>query len=90
LAWCQLDLCSFWFLHGCYFIPLILKGTMNKKIRFQKINFFLLLRFFQYVIAVFTGYVNLYYFRSATIGDAFGYYQILFSKSLFHFQSKQA
>jgi len=71
------------FLYGCYFIPLILKGKMNKKKdipisrklptfkEFINIAATFLLVMFTFVI-----------FRSDSIGQAFGYYKGLFSSSL--------
>lgn len=74
----------FGFIHGCYFIPLILKGTMNKKNKIPKDKFFPSFKvFFNMSLLFLLVMLTFIIFRSATIGDAFGYYQILFSKSLF-------
>ncbi|PWA03848.1 MBOAT family O-acyltransferase, partial [Flavobacterium psychrotolerans] len=74
----------FGFLHGCYFIPLILKGTMNKKKKIAKDRVFPTFREFinmlgTFILVMFTFIL----FRSETIGRAFGYFSSLFSKSLF-------
>lgn len=74
----------FGFLHGCYFIPLILKGTMNKKIKITKgkliPNFKEFINIFKTFILVMLTFII---FKSQTIYNAFEYYQCLFSKSLF-------
>jgi len=73
----------FGFLHGCYFIPLILKGTMNKK---EKISpgivpsFGDALRMIGTFILVMLTFVLI---RSQTIGEAVHYIGGIFSKSLF-------
>lgn len=75
---------AFGFLHGCYFIPLIIKGTMNKKRKVNGSTLFIsitqsfhVLRTFILVMLTFV------VFRAATISEAFQYYKILFSQSLF-------
>ena len=74
----------FGFLHGCYFIPLILKGTMNKKSKIPKDKFFPSFKvFFNMALLFMLVMLTFVIFRSKTIGNAFEYYQILFSKSLF-------
>jgi len=74
----------FGFLHGCYYIPLILKGTMNKRKKLAKdktlpsfsealnMKLTFLLVMFTFVL-----------FRAETISQAFDYYRRLLSKSLF-------
>jgi D-alanyl-lipoteichoic acid acyltransferase DltB (MBOAT superfamily) len=71
------------FLHGCYFIPLILRGTMNKK---KKINtgylpsmqvFLNILGTF--VLVMLTNVI----FRSNSISDVWVYYRGILSLSLF-------
>jgi alginate O-acetyltransferase complex protein AlgI len=69
------------FLHGCYFIPLILMGTMNKKKKKVK-N--ISLREFINMISTFTlVMLTFIVFRSDTIPQAFDYFKCLFSASLF-------
>jgi alginate O-acetyltransferase complex protein AlgI len=73
----------FGFLHGCYYIPLILNGTMNKKKKLSKdknlpslseaINMVL-----TFILVMFTFVL----FRAETIAQAFDYYRRLVSKSL--------
>lgn len=75
----------FGFLHGCYYVPLILKGTLNKKKRIAKDT--LLPSFSESVNVIKTFLlVSLTFiiFRSDTVFAAFSYYKILFSRSLFH------
>lgn len=72
----------FGFLHGVYYIPLILKGTMNKKKKLGNItlgNFaelFNMLRTFLLVMLTFV------IFRALSITQAFDIYRHLVSKSL--------
>jgi D-alanyl-lipoteichoic acid acyltransferase DltB (MBOAT superfamily) len=74
----------FGFLHGCYFIPLILKGTMNKKNKIAKEKFFPSFKsFFNMLLVFILVTLTFIIFRSKTIGNSFEYFQILFSKSLF-------
>ena len=74
----------FGLLHGCYFIPLIYKGSMNKKSKlavgksypsFNEVKNI----FFTISIAALT----LVVFRADTIADAFGIYKKIFSIALF-------
>jgi D-alanyl-lipoteichoic acid acyltransferase DltB (MBOAT superfamily) len=74
----------FGFLHGCYFIPLILKGTMNKKKKFAKekllptfSEFFNIIKTFLLVMFTFV------IFRANTIKEAYLYYRSMVSVSLF-------
>lgn len=74
----------FGFLHGCYFIPLILKGTMNKKKKIVKDRLFPTFGEFVNILGTFILVMFTFIlFRSETIGIAFGYFSSLFSKSLF-------
>lgn len=72
------------FLHGIYFIPLILKGTMNKKSKIAKNqvlpNFNEFLNMLGTFIVVM---LTMVIFRSETIEKAFDFYGCLFSTSLF-------
>ncbi len=72
------------FLHGCYFIPLILKGTLNKKKQIAKDRLIPTFREFINVIGTFTLIMlTMIVFKSETIVEAFKYYNRLFSTSLF-------
>ncbi len=62
----------FGFLHGCYYIPLILRGTVNKKR-----GAFAMLWTFLLVMLTFV------LFRADTLGDALDYYRRMISPSLF-------
>lgn len=81
----------FGFLHGCYFIPLIIRGTMNKRKKIAKDE---ILPSFQqainilgtFLLVMFTNIV----FRSETIGQAWGYFSSIFTKSFFHIPASGA
>lgn len=69
-------------LHGLFFVPLIIKGTMNKTIKSNKIlpsfrEFINIISTFSFVMFSFV------LIRMETIGDTFNFYNKLFSKSLF-------
>ncbi|MCW3116065.1 MAG: hypothetical protein JWM28_147, partial [Chitinophagaceae bacterium] len=71
-------------LNGCYYIPLILQGKMNKKKKKgQQVNMLPSFKEFRNIVATFTlvALTNIL-FRSANITQAFGYYKHLFSRSL--------
>lgn len=74
----------FGFLHGCYFIPLILTGNMNKKIKDEKnlwrFSFVKTVNILSTFILVMLTFVI---FRAGNIMHAFEYYRRLFSTSLF-------
>jgi alginate O-acetyltransferase complex protein AlgI len=72
------------FLHGCYFIPYILGGTLNKKKKMVKGKLLPSFRTFINILGTFT-LVTLTFiiFRSETIAQAFDFYSRLFSSSLF-------
>ena len=74
----------FGFLHGCYFIPLILKGTMNKKKKIAKDKFFpTFLEIFN-VLKTFTlVMLTFIIFKADNITQAFDFYKHLFSATLF-------
>lgn len=79
----------FGFLHGCYFIPLILQGNMNKKKNIAKNK--LLPSFVESIniLATFTlVMLTFIIFRAENITQAFNYYNRLFSVSLFTRQIK--
>ena len=74
----------FGFLHGIYFIPLILKGTMNKKKKIAKDKLLPSFKEFINIVSTFTlVMLTMVIFRSETIEKAFEYYRGLFSTSLF-------
>lgn len=69
----------FGFLHGVYYIPLILKGTMNKKKKLANTGFkeiFSMLITFTLVMFTFV------IFKATSISEAFDFYQHLSSKSI--------
>lgn len=74
----------FGFLHGLFFIPLILKGTMNKKKKTDKNR---LIPTFKELINMVATFVlvmlTFVIFRSENINDALSYISELFSSSLF-------
>lgn len=74
----------FGLLHGSFYIPLILKDTMNKKRKIAKGKIFPSLRetinmVSLFILIMFTFVI----FRLNTITDALNYYKLLFSRSLF-------
>lgn len=72
----------FGFLHGIYYIPLILKGTMNKKKKLSNLtltNFQELFNMFRTFLLVMLTFVI---FRAVSITQAFDIYKHLASKSL--------
>lgn len=76
----------FGLLHGCFYIPLILKGNFNKKTKMAKGKLFPSFReIFNmaslFILLMFTFII----FRSDNIGQALSYYQLLLSKSLLSF-----
>ncbi len=74
----------FGFLHGCYFIPLIIKGTMNKKKKIAKEKPLPSINELTNIIGTFIlVMLTLVLFRSDTISQAFQYYSSLLSFSLF-------
>jgi len=71
-------------LHGCYFIPLILRGTLNKKKHNTKDRLFPTAKELINIVMTFTlVMLTLVIFKSETIRDAYIYYSDLFSTSLF-------
>lgn len=74
----------FGFLHGIYFIPLIIKGTMNKKKKIAKDKLLPSFNEFINIVSTLTlVMLTMIIFRSETIVKAFEYYRGLFSKSFF-------
>jgi D-alanyl-lipoteichoic acid acyltransferase DltB (MBOAT superfamily) len=74
----------FGFLHGCYFIPLVINGTINKKPSQLTDDFFskskrFVNRFATFLLVMFTAMI----LRANSITETFHYYHKLFSKSLF-------
>ncbi len=69
----------FGFLHGLYYIPLILKGTMNKKKKLANTGIrevFNMLKTFTLVMFTFV------IFKATSIADAFNFYKYLGAKSV--------
>ena len=74
----------FGFLHGCYFIPLILNGTMNKKKKIAKGKWLPSLTEFKNMVLTFTlVMLTFIVFRADTIQQAFHYVSGIASLSLF-------
>ncbi len=73
----------FGFLHGCYFIPLIIKGSINKKHKFIKGQSISLNRIINIIITFIIISLTFIVFRSNTINDAINYYKNLFSITIF-------
>ena len=76
----------FGFLHGCYFIPLIIRGTMNarsKKTKLSIIPSFQMVRNMTatFILVMLTNIV----FRADSISHAADYFRQLFSWSLFSY-----
>ena len=73
----------FGFLHGCFFIPLILKGALNKKKKIVKGKLIPSIREFINMLMTFTlVMLTFILFRSETIVDALKYISAMFSNSL--------
>jgi alginate O-acetyltransferase complex protein AlgI len=71
-------------LHGLYFIPLIIRGTMSKKKKTTKIKWRPSLVEFRNMVGTFTlVMLTNVIFRVESISQAFDFYYHLFSKSLF-------
>jgi alginate O-acetyltransferase complex protein AlgI len=76
----------FGLLHGCFFIPLILNGTMNKKKKTAKEKLLPSIREFINMLGTFTIVLfSFVIFRVQTIAQAIDYYSRLFSRSMFSF-----
>jgi alginate O-acetyltransferase complex protein AlgI len=76
----------FGFLHGCYFIPLIIKGTMNKKKKKLEHQFYPTISESYHMLKTFLLVMMTFIiFRAPNIGAAYDYYCHLFSISLFTF-----
>ncbi len=74
----------FGFLHGLYFIPLILKGNMNKREKANKNVFFPTFKELINMSTTFTlVMLTFVIFRAENIGHAWNYLEIIFSKSIF-------
>lgn len=75
----------FGFLHGCYFIPLILFGKMNQKSKIAKGKLLPTFKEFSNVLITFTVVMLTFIvFRSESIEQAYHYYLNLFSLSIFN------
>jgi D-alanyl-lipoteichoic acid acyltransferase DltB (MBOAT superfamily) len=74
----------FGFLHGCYFIPLILRGTMNKKKQVAQNRILPTFTEFTNIIKTFIiVMLTFVIFRSVSITDAYLYFTKMISVSLF-------
>jgi D-alanyl-lipoteichoic acid acyltransferase DltB (MBOAT superfamily) len=72
------------FLHGCFFIPLILRGTVNKKKNIVKNKLVPSFAEFINMLGTFTVVMlSMIVFRSGSIQQAYHYYNNLFSLSIF-------
>jgi alginate O-acetyltransferase complex protein AlgI len=73
----------FGFLHGCYYIPLILNGTLNKKRKINRDNATLSFKEFKNMLLTFTVVsFTFILFKSESLADAFGFVRKIFSTSL--------
>jgi D-alanyl-lipoteichoic acid acyltransferase DltB (MBOAT superfamily) len=74
----------FGFLHGCYFIPLILSQTINKKSQFSKNHLLPSISVIANMILTFVMVMfSLIIFRSTSVTNAFEYIQLIVHPSLF-------
>lgn len=74
----------FGFLHGCYYIPLILRGTIFKSKKIAKNRQYPSLKEFGNMIGTFILVMfSIVLFRTSSILDAFDYWKSLFSTSIF-------
>lgn len=74
----------FGFVHGCCFIPLIIRGTINKRKNIAKEKLLPSLREFVNITVTFTlVMLTIILFRSPGVRYAYHYYQRLFSATLF-------
>ena len=72
----------FGFIHGCLFIPLILRGKMNKRKKRIKNRYLPTLKELFNIVSTFVVVVFTFIlFRSKSVKDAFAYYAGIFSKS---------
>jgi alginate O-acetyltransferase complex protein AlgI len=72
------------FLHGCYFIPLIIKGTMNKKIKKEKSTLLPSFTEIRNILATFiVVMLTNILFRADSIAHAWDYFTHIFSLSFF-------
>lgn len=76
----------FGFLHGCYFVPLIIRGTMNKKKKTDIKRIFPPFAEFRNILLTFTlvTIANIV-FRADSMSDALDFFKHLFSKSIFSY-----
>lgn len=78
----------FGLIHGLFFIPLILKGTLNKKNKIAKDKIFPSAVEIKNMVFTFSQVLFAFIiFRSDTISIALGYYKGIFSKSIFSIPS---
>jgi D-alanyl-lipoteichoic acid acyltransferase DltB (MBOAT superfamily) len=76
----------FGFLHGCYFVPLIIRGTMNKKKKIQPKKILPSFLEFRNILLTFilVTIANII-FRSDSMSYALNYFQHIFSASVFSY-----
>lgn len=76
----------FGFLHGCYFVPLIIRGTMNKKKKIQPKNILPSFLEFRNILLTFilVTIANII-FRSDSMSYALNYFKHIFSVSVFSY-----
>lgn len=73
----------FGFLHGVYYIPLILNGTMNKKKKLSVTNIPTLKEFINMLKTFVLVMLTFILFKSISIKEALFFYKNMFSKTLF-------
>lgn len=74
----------FGFIHGCAFVPLILRGTMNKNKKFNKNKLLPSANEFLYILLTFIFVtLTLIIFRAKNMGHAINYIYDMFSMTLF-------
>jgi D-alanyl-lipoteichoic acid acyltransferase DltB (MBOAT superfamily) len=74
----------FGFLHGCYFIPLVLKGAVNKNKEISKSKLLPSFTEFRNMLGIFILLMlSIVLFRSDNVSHAFNYWRKLISPSLF-------
>jgi len=73
----------FGILHGCLYIPLILKGTLNKKVKIDPVKLFPSFFEFAHILKTFTLVTfSFILFRSNNIEQALGFIKKIFSKTI--------
>ncbi len=76
----------FGFLHGCYFVPLIIRGTMNKKKKIQAQKIFPAFSVFWNILLTFILVtISNIIFRADSMSHALDYFNHIFSFSVFSY-----